>query len=95
VTALLAGEIDMLLVDIPVVVSHIQSGASRRLELQVSSGVKSFRMCQPSIEAGVAGVISEGWYAMYAPVTTPAGIISFVTNMPSPTSWLSPPLFKL
>jgi len=48
VTALLAGEIDMLLVDIPVVVSHIQSGAFKALGVQASSGVKFFPMCQPS-----------------------------------------------
>jgi tripartite-type tricarboxylate transporter receptor subunit TctC len=75
VTALLAGEIDMLLVDIPVVVSHIQSGAFKAL------GVASEERSQilpdvPTVnEAGIAGVISEGWYAMYAPATTPPGII--------------------
>ena len=74
-TALLAGEIDMLLVDIPVVVSHIQSGAFKAL------GVASEQRSQilpdvPTVtEAGIAGVISEGWYAMYAPATTPPGII--------------------
>jgi tripartite-type tricarboxylate transporter receptor subunit TctC len=76
VTALLAGEIDMLLVDIPVVVSHIQSGAFKALGVASEQRSQIIPDVPTIIEAGVAGVISEGWYAMYAPVTTPAGIIS-------------------
>ena len=47
-TALLAGEIDMLLVDIPVVVSQIQSGAFKALGIASEQRVKFFQMCQPS-----------------------------------------------
>jgi tripartite-type tricarboxylate transporter receptor subunit TctC len=75
VTALLAGEIDMLLVDIPVVVSHIQSGAFKALGVASEQRSQILPDVPTIIEAGIAGVISEGWYAMYAPVTTPAGII--------------------
>jgi tripartite-type tricarboxylate transporter receptor subunit TctC len=75
VTALLAGEIDMLLVDIPVVVSHIQSGAFKALGVASEQRSQILPDVPTIIEAGIAGVISEGWYAMYAPVGTPAGII--------------------
>jgi tripartite-type tricarboxylate transporter receptor subunit TctC len=75
VTALLAGEIDMLLVDIPVVVSHIQSGAFKALGIASEQRSQILPDVPTIIEAGIAGVISEGWYAMYAPVGTPAGII--------------------
>ena len=75
VTALLAGEIDMLLVDIPVVVSHIQSGAFKALGVASEERSQILPDVPTVTEAGIAGVISEGWYAMYAPATTPAGII--------------------
>ena len=75
VTALLAGEIDMLLVDIPVVVSHIKSGAFKALGIASEQRSQILPDVPTIIEAGIAGVISEGWYAMYAPVTTPVGII--------------------
>ena len=75
VTALLAGEIDMLLVDIPVVVSHIQSGGFKALGVASEQRSQILPDVPTIIEAGIAGVISEGWYAMYAPVGTPAGII--------------------
>jgi tripartite-type tricarboxylate transporter receptor subunit TctC len=75
VTALLAGEIDMLLVDIPVVVSHIQSGAFKALGIASEQRSQILPDVPTILEAGIAGVISEGWYAMYAPVTTPVGVI--------------------
>jgi len=75
VTALLAGEIDMLLVDIPVVVSHIQSGAFKALGVASEQRSQILPDVPTVIEAGIAGVISEGWYAMYAPAGTPAPVI--------------------
>src|SRR5262245_20571401 len=75
VTALLAGEIDILVVDIPVVVSHIQSGAFKALGVASERRSEILPDVPTVIEAGIAGVISEGWYAMYAPAGTPAAII--------------------
>jgi tripartite-type tricarboxylate transporter receptor subunit TctC len=76
VTALLAGEIDMLVVDLPVVASHIQSGAFKALGVASEQRSESLPDVPTVIEAGIAGVISEGWYAMYAPAATPAAIIA-------------------
>ena len=76
VTALLAGEIDMLVVDLPVVVSHIQSGAFKALGVASEQRSESLPDVPTVIEAGIAGVVSEGWYAMYAPAGTPAAIIA-------------------
>ncbi len=75
VTALLAGEIDMLVVDVPVVVSHIQSGAFKALGVASEKRAESLPDVPTIAEAGIAGVISEGWYAMYAPAGTPAATI--------------------
>ena len=67
VTALLSGEIDMLVVDLPVVASHIQSGAFKALGVASEQRSESLPDTPTVIEAGIAGVVSEGWYAMYAP----------------------------
>ncbi|WP_207538462.1 Bug family tripartite tricarboxylate transporter substrate binding protein [Sabulicella rubraurantiaca] len=76
VTALLAGEIDMLLVDIPVVMAHVQSGAFRALGLAAEQRIGVLPDVPTIIEAGVPGVIAEGWYAIYAPAGVPAARIA-------------------
>ena len=76
VTALLAGEIDMLLIDVPVVVSHIQSGAFKALGVASEQRSSILPDVPTVIEAGIPGVIAEGWYAMYAPAGTPPAIVS-------------------
>jgi tripartite-type tricarboxylate transporter receptor subunit TctC len=76
VTALLAGEIDMLLIDVPVVVSHIQSGAFKALGVASEQRTSSLPDVPTVIEAGIPDVIAEGWYAMYAPAGTPAAVVS-------------------
>jgi len=75
VTALLAGEIDMLLIDVPVVVAHIQSGAFKALGVASERRSSILPDVPTVIEAGIPGVIAEGWYAMYAPAGTPPAIV--------------------
>lgn len=75
VTALLAGEIDMLVVDIPVVGAHVQSGAFKALGVASERRSDILPDVPTIIEAGIAGVISEGWYAIYAPANTSAPVI--------------------
>jgi tripartite-type tricarboxylate transporter receptor subunit TctC len=76
VTALLAGEIDMLLTDIPVVVAHVQSGAFKALGLASDRRSPVLPDVPTIAEAGVAGAIAEGWYAVYAPAGTPTPVIN-------------------
>jgi tripartite-type tricarboxylate transporter receptor subunit TctC len=76
VTGLLAGEIDMLLTDIPVVLPHVQSGAFKSLGLASDQRSPILPDVPTVTEAGIAGVIAEGWYAMYAPAGTPATAIN-------------------
>ena len=75
VTAMLSGEIDMLLVDIPVVMAHVQSGAFKPLALAAAERIAALPDVPTITEAGVPGVIAEGWYAIYAPPGTPAPIV--------------------
>ncbi|WP_431281489.1 Bug family tripartite tricarboxylate transporter substrate binding protein [Humitalea sp. 24SJ18S-53] len=76
VTALLAGEIDMLLVDIPVVMPHVQTGSFKALGLAADQRISVLPDVPTITEAGVPGVVAEGWYAIYAPPGTPAPIIA-------------------
>jgi tripartite-type tricarboxylate transporter receptor subunit TctC len=80
VTGVLAGEIDMLLVDIPVVVAHVQSGAFKALGLAADRRSPILPDVPTVAEAGVPGVIAEGWYALYAPSGTPARIIDVLQH---------------
>src|SRR4029078_2449272 len=75
VTALLAGEIDMLLIDVPVVVAHIQSGAFKALGVASEQRSSILPDVPTFVEAGMPGVIAEGWYAMYAPAGTTEAIV--------------------
>lgn len=76
VTALLAGEIDMLLVDIPVVMAHVESGAFKALGLAAERRISVLPNVPTVAEAGVPGVVAEGWYAVYAPPGTPARAVA-------------------
>jgi tripartite-type tricarboxylate transporter receptor subunit TctC len=85
VTALLAGEIDLLLVDIPVVAAHVQSGAFKALGLASDRRSPVMPDVPTVAEAGLAGVIAEGWYAIYAPAGTPPLIIATLQRVVAET----------
>ena len=76
VTGLLAGETDMLISDIPVVLAHVQSGAFKALGLASERRSPVLPDVPTVIEAGVPGMIAEGWYAIYAPAGTPAPVVA-------------------
>lgn len=76
VTAMLSGEIDMLLVDIPVVMPHVQSGAFKAIALASDQRISVLPDVPTFTEAGVRGVIAEGWYGFYLPPRAPAEIVA-------------------
>jgi tripartite-type tricarboxylate transporter receptor subunit TctC len=76
VTAMLAGEIDMLVVDIPVVMAHVQSGAFKAIALASARRISVLPDVPTFAEAGVQGVIAEGWYAFLLPARTPADVVA-------------------
>lgn len=71
VTDLLGGTIDMLLADVPVVLPHVRGGELLALGVTAEQRAPILPDVPTMAEAGVAGVISETWYALFAPAGVP------------------------
>jgi tripartite-type tricarboxylate transporter receptor subunit TctC len=71
ITALLAGEIDMAFLDVPVLLPHIRDGKFRALCVTADTRAAVLPEVPTAAQAGVAGVIVEGWNAMLVPSATP------------------------
>ncbi|WP_043837625.1 Bug family tripartite tricarboxylate transporter substrate binding protein [Muricoccus aerilatus] len=71
VTDLLGGTIDLILADVPVVISHIRGGALPALAVTADQRLSSLPDIPTMAEAGARDVISETWYALFAPAGTP------------------------
>lgn len=71
VTDLLGGTIDMILADVPVVISHVRGGALLALAVTADQRLPSLPELPTMAEAGARDVISETWYALFAPAGTP------------------------
>jgi tripartite-type tricarboxylate transporter receptor subunit TctC len=71
VTDLLAGTIDMILADVPVVLPHIRSGEVLALGATAEQRAPILPDVPTMAEAGAPGVISETWYALFAPAGVP------------------------
>lgn len=72
ITALLAGEVDMAFLDVPVLLPHIREGKFRALCVTAESRSPVLPDVPTTAEAGAPGVIVEGWNAMMVPAATPA-----------------------
>ena len=71
VTETLAGRIDILLADVPALLSHIRSGTLRALAVTSPSRIALLPEVPTMAEAGVPGMVSETWYGLLAPAATP------------------------
>nr|WP_280856106.1 tripartite tricarboxylate transporter substrate binding protein [Pararoseomonas indoligenes] len=71
VTDLLGGTIDMILADVPVVISHIRGGALPALAVTADQRLPALPDLPTMAEAGAKDVISETWYALFVPAGTP------------------------
>lgn len=71
VTDLLAGQIDMMMGDIPVLLPHIRSNAVTALGVTARERSAALPEVPTVAEAGVPGVESDTWYGLLAPAGTP------------------------
>jgi tripartite-type tricarboxylate transporter receptor subunit TctC len=71
VTDLLAGQIDMMVADLPVLLPHVRGGAVKALAIAAPARSDALPELPTMAEAGLAGVESGTWYGLLAPVGTP------------------------
>jgi tripartite-type tricarboxylate transporter receptor subunit TctC len=70
-TALIAGEIDMVLINVPAIIGHVKSGRLRPLAVAGTRRTELLPDVPTLAEAGVTGVDSPVWYGVLAPAATP------------------------
>lgn len=75
-TDLLAGQIQVLFVNLPTVQPYLKSGKIRILGVASDKRVASMPDVPTFAEAGVKGAETESWSALMAPASTPPAIVS-------------------
>jgi tripartite-type tricarboxylate transporter receptor subunit TctC len=70
-TALLTGEVDMIVNDLSALKSHIASGKLRALAVAHTSRLKPLPDVPTFAELGMPGVLSSTWWGIGTPVKTP------------------------
>jgi tripartite-type tricarboxylate transporter receptor subunit TctC len=72
---LLAGTVDLYVTTPASVVSHIKSGRLRALAVTSPKRLTSLPDVPTATEAGLKGYDLDSWFALYAPVGTPAAVV--------------------
>jgi tripartite-type tricarboxylate transporter receptor subunit TctC len=75
VTALLAGQVAMTIVNLAEVQSYIDSGRMRMLAVATARRVEGYPNVPTMAEAGVPGFDSTSWFGLVAPAGTPPAVI--------------------
>lgn len=74
VTDLLAGQVQMGIFDVPVLLPHIRSGKLRALAITSASRSQALPDVPTTAEGGYPNVTSDNWYGLVLPAATPAPI---------------------
>ncbi|HET7198608.1 MAG TPA: tripartite tricarboxylate transporter substrate binding protein, partial [Burkholderiales bacterium] len=74
VTDLLAGQVQMGIFDVPVLLAHIRSGRLRALAITSATRSAALPDVPTTAEAGYPKVTSDNWYGLVLPAATPAAI---------------------
>ncbi|HEX7892212.1 MAG TPA: tripartite tricarboxylate transporter substrate binding protein [Ramlibacter sp.] len=72
---LLAGQIDLMFVNLPNVIAHVQSGKVRALAVASARRVSSLPDVPTMAEAGVPDFVVDSWAGVLAPAGTPKAIV--------------------
>ncbi|WP_431305696.1 Bug family tripartite tricarboxylate transporter substrate binding protein [Sediminicoccus sp. BL-A-41-H5] len=72
VTDLFAGRIQILLADVPALISQVRAGALPALAVTAEQRIAVLPDVPTAIEAGVPGLVSETWYGVLGPAGIPA-----------------------
>lgn len=71
ITAMLAGDVDMAFLDLPVLLPVIREGKLKPLFITAEERSPLLPEVPTAEQAGVPGVLVENWYCMLAPAATP------------------------
>jgi tripartite-type tricarboxylate transporter receptor subunit TctC len=71
ITALLANEVEVAFLDLPILLPHVQEGRLRALAVTSAQRSPALPDVPTFAEAGVDGMEIENWYAILAPAGTP------------------------
>ncbi|KQP15094.1 tripartite tricarboxylate transporter substrate binding protein [Pseudorhodoferax sp. Leaf267] len=75
ITDILGGQVDMMMVDIPVALPFIQSGKLRALAVTNNKRIPVVKDVPTMAELGLPKAEAYNWYGMLAPARTPADIV--------------------
>lgn len=75
VADLIAGQVDMLFVNTPLGLPHVQSGRMKALAVSGAKRSATVPDLPTMSEAGVEEFVVESWYGLFAPAGTPDAII--------------------
>jgi len=75
VNDLLGGQVQMAILDIPVVLAHIRAGKLRALAVTSAKRAASLPEVPTTVEANYPKVISDNWYGLVAPAATPPEVL--------------------
>ncbi len=74
VTDLLGGQVQMAILDVPVLLPHIRSGKLKPLAITSAQRAPTLPNVPTTAESGYANVTSDNWYGLVMPGATPADI---------------------
>jgi tripartite-type tricarboxylate transporter receptor subunit TctC len=77
---LVAGQIDIMFADTTTSLSHVASGAIKAYAVMLKSRLRSASDIPTVDEAGLPGLHFFGWFALFAPKSTPKGLITTVNQ---------------
>jgi len=75
VSDLLGGQVQMSILDVPVVLPHIRQGALRALAVTSASRSPALPEVPTTVEEHYPSVISDNWYGLVAPAGTPPDVL--------------------
>ncbi|MCB4823659.1 tripartite tricarboxylate transporter substrate binding protein [Roseicella sp. GB24] len=79
ITALMANEVDIAFLDLPVLLPHVREGKFRALGLAAAARAPVLPEVPTMAEAGLPGVEVENWYALIAPARLPPDRMSVLS----------------
>ncbi|UUZ65676.1 tripartite tricarboxylate transporter substrate binding protein [Polaromonas sp. P1-6] len=75
-TDLMGGQVDLMMVDVPVVLPFIKAGKLRALAVTSATRIPVLKDVQTTAELGLPKVEVYNWYGMLAPARTPPEIVN-------------------